>query len=740
MPQSRKKSKEERLFDSLLKVTQQFMRGRSYSPITFSELMEKLSLPKEHRPILKKVLKELVASGDATVSNNRYRAKRDHHNVLQGTIKVHPRGFGFVSTDQYTEDIFIPKPLTQNAVDGDKVEVVVNIESISEKGPEGKVVAIIERARTHLAGTICTIEPHGDTLAYVPMLGTSQRVVVENQSETTLQIGDRIIMAVIDWGAKETETHCLFSHHIGHINDPSCDIEAAIEEYELRADFPVAAVDEAKAYGKTVPKQAISEREDLRELECFTIDPDTAKDFDDAVSLSRDKKGRYHLGVHIADVTHYVKPNTALDAEARERANSTYFPGYCLPMIPKELSDNLCSLRPQVNRLTASVFVTIDKEGKTLDYRIVRSVIKSKQRMTYKEAKAILDDKKESPYKNTLKLMVELSHLLKEQRFSRGSLDLALPELVVMVDEKGMPDRTEYIEYDITHQLIEEFMLKANEIVASHLDKIGKNLAYRVHDQPAEENIKDFVNLARAFGFEIPDNPSQEELQTLFDEATGTPYGQHLATSYIRRMKMAYYSPDNIGHYGLSLTHYCHFTSPIRRYADLIVHRILFGESDDLEALNQITQHCSDQERVSQRAEQSVTLLKKLRLIHGIADHEPDREYEAVITSVKPFGLTVEVLAFMLEGFIHVSDLGDDYYEFNERKMQLLGRHHGKAFTSGDDVHVRLRSVDFIHLESKWDLLIEEPVKQRPKKRKSKQKPRRKEKKQRTGSKKKRKR
>lgn len=726
MPKKTKKTKEETLFTNLLKVVRQFMQGRSFLPLSLSDIMEKLSIPIQHRDILVKILDHLVHSEELILSKNRYEWKKDPLDVISGTIRMHPRGFGFVEPDNQEteqEDVFIPKNFTQNAVDGDHVEIIINHESISEKGPEGKVVGILKRGRTHIAGIIKEKNKHDEYIAYVPMLGQTQKVVVDPGEKGKLEIGDRVIMEVIDWGSKDSETYTRFSHHLGHINDHRCDILAAIEEYELRKDFPRAVIEEAKAFGKVVRAKDIADREDLRESLCYTIDPDTAKDFDDALSLNKDKRGNYHLGVHIADVTHYVPPNSALDTEARLRANSTYFPGFCLPMLPHELSSNLCSLKPNTNRLAVSILMVIDKEGNLKNYRITRSVIKSKKRFSYKEAFQVLEGKKKSPFKENLELMVELCHLLKQKRFERGSLDLALPDLIVIVNEEGFPERTEYVEYDITHQLVEEFMLKANEVIATHLTEENRNLTYRVHETPPDDNMKDFVNLARAFGFELPDKPTQDDLQKLFDKSLETPYGQHLATSYIRKMRMAIYSPNNIGHYGLSLTHYCHFTSPIRRYADLVVHRILLGGEDNPSELEKISAHCSEQERISARAETSVVILKKLRLIDGIYKLEPTQEYEAVITGVKPWGITLEILAFMMETFIHISEIGNDYFVFEERKMRLVGRHTNKIFATGDNVRVILKNINFITLESKWNIILDEEPKRRKQKKKSESEP-----------------
>lgn len=702
---SLRNAKEEKLFNNLLKITEQFMGGKSFIPLTKDELMQRLSLPPQHQEIFEQVLQQLLHLKLIDYVQERYAWKISHADVVTGTLKMHPRGFGFVQPDNpalYPQDIFIPKHLTKNAVDGDVVEVLINQESTSDKGPEGKVLAILSRGRTHMAGIIRQIDKNGRLIAHVPLLGSQQRVVVEQSEERPLKVGDRIVMEVSDWGSKETETLCRFSHYLGHISDPGCDIYAAIEEFELRADIPNQVVEEAQALGKQVSLKEIKEREDLRNLTTFTIDPDTAKDFDDALSLTRDQQGFYHLGVHIADVSHYVRPGTALDEEARMRCNSTYFPGVCIPMLPGALSENLCSLKANVNRLTVSVLMRFDSQGELIDYRITRSVIKSAKRFTYKEAKKVLDGEKKSPHLSTLQLMVELCRLLKKKRYTRGSIEFALPELVVLIDDKGMPYKTDYITYDITHQMVEEFMLKANEIVAWHLTEKGKNLTYRVHDVPAEENLRDFAFLAAAFGFRISDNPDPKELQKLFEEATETPYSNYLASSYIRRMRLAAYSAENIGHYGLSLTHYCHFTSPIRRYVDLVVHRILFGESDDLEYLQQVSQLCSEQERISAKAESSVVLLKKLRLLDRMHTENPYREYEAIITRVKNFGVYFEVIDLLLEGFIHISELEEDYFVFEEEKMRLRGTKRGGFYAPGNRLTVMLQDVNFVFQETKW--------------------------------------
>lgn len=731
MPKERKKSKKKspsqskaslpskkplpsKLFNNILKTIQQFAQGKGFTPLTQDELMQRLHLPEQHRDLVIEVLNSLIHQGYLELTRGRYSLKKLKSDVISGILRLHPRGFGFVKPENAsidTEDIFIPKHLTLNAIDGDTVEVMINHDVTHDKGPEGRVVTITSRSRTHLAGIVKAIARDGTPLAYAPMLGMSQTIFLESFDSPQLVVGDRVVMEVVEWGSKDSPTLCKLSHRLGHISDSTCDIPAAIEEYELRKEFPTRAIEEAGEFGRSVSRSEIAKREDLRSTTCFTIDPDTAKDFDDAISLSKDQKGHYHLGVHIADVSHYVRPGTALDIEAQMRCNSTYFPGYCLPMLPRELSDNLCSLKANVNRLTVSVMMSIDPQGNVTNHRIFRSVIKSAKRFTYREAKEVLDGKKKSVHYPTLKLMTELCGVLKKQRYERGSVEFALPDLVVLVDEKGMPTKTDYVVYDITHQLVEEFMLKANEMVALHLSNIGKNLTYRIHDVPSEENMKDFSLLAGVFGFTLSEKPTPREIQILFDEAMKTSYGPYLATSYIRRMRLAVYSADNIGHYGLSLTHYCHFTSPIRRYVDLVVHRILFHESDDKEQLEMIAARCSDQERISAKAENSVVLLKKLRLLDENKKTTPFKEYQAVVTRVKNFGIYFEIVDLMLEGYLHVSELDDDYYIFDEKSNTLKGRRHQQVFSAGDRICVMLKDIDFITLESVWTFITgQEPI------------------------------
>lgn len=628
--------------------------------------------------------------------------------TITGTLRMHPRGFGFVVPDHIAEcpqDVFIPKHLTENAVDGDQVEVSVNPNSNWEKGPEGKVLAVLKRGRTHLAGIISKAIGSGAQMsAHVPLLGTSRPVVVKTSAENPAAVGDRVILRVLEWGEENSPTICEVSHRIGHISDPSCDVIAAIEEFDLRQVFPAAAIKQAKKLGSKVTDKDMKGRLDLTKQTCVTIDPETAKDYDDALTIRKDEKGNYHLGVHIADVAHYVPADSPLDQEAALRSNSTYFPGFCLPMLPHELSNELCSLKQGVIRLTVSVLMNFDGEGNLLGCQIARSFINSRKRLTYGEAKLIIDGKKRSPLKAELKTMVELCHLLKKQRYTRGSIDFSLPDFIIVIDEKGNPTGIKIEEYDITHQLVEEFMLKANEMVARTLTDRGKTLIYRVHEEPASENMEDFYAMARALGFALPVKPEHVDLQQLFEKAKKTPFSQQLAIGFIRNMKLATYSPQNVGHFGLALEHYCHFTSPIRRYTDLVTQRLLFDQEEEEVDLEQIALKCSEQERISFKAESSVKLLKKLRLLKQYLSEDPSRFYPALVTRIKPFGLTFEMQALSLEGFLHVSELEDDYFTYDPKQPALVGRGGKRKHIVGSHLQVRPLSVDLILLECKWQL------------------------------------
>jgi ribonuclease R len=682
--------KKNKLAANLERTLLQYLKGKKYVPSTWQELSRHLSIAEVHIPLFKELLNALEKKGEIILSQKKYSIP-SLAPLVTGTISVHAKGFGFVRNPN-GPDIFIPKHFLKEAVDGDTVEVQVN-PVVSAKGPEGVVVAIVQRNRTHLAGTIVS-KTGRHYIAFSPLLGPSKPMKVK--SKTPLKEGDRIICKISQWKNDSDMPEGEMSSLIGHISDPSVDIKAATLEFNLSDDFTLEAIEEAKAFGNKLDTQG---RKDLTSWEIVTIDPDTAKDFDDAISLTKDKKGHFHLGVHIADVSHYVKPGSHLDKEAISRCNSTYFPGKCVPMLPEELSNELCSLKPKVIRLTQSILAEFSPSGDLINYEILRTFIKSQKRFTYREALAILERKKKSKHAPLLERMVDLCNLLKKKRFERGSIDFSMPDNVIIVR----------VEYDITHQMIEEFMLKANEIAARHLAKEGKSVIYRIHEQPSEESFQDFFTFARSLGFILPPKPTHRDIQQLFLNAKDSPFLSQLSISFIRSMRLAAYSADNLGHYGLALDHYCHFTSPIRRYTDLIIQRLLFNELPESTNIEQIAASCSEKERISFKAESSVVLLKKLRLAGTYFKEDPTRVYHAHITKIKPFAVFFEVPLFDLEGTLHVSKIGNDYYEYNPTRMSFRGSRTGKTFSIGQQIFVRLDNLNYILMQSEWSI-ISEPI------------------------------
>ena len=712
---AKKNFRQEKVAHNLAKTILQYTSGRRFSPASFQDLARQLDIAEINLPLFQEILNDLTNQGKLSLQNGKY-ALPQTAPLFTGIISVHRKGFGFVKNDK-GPDIFIPKHCLMDAVDGDVVEVEVN-PVVSSKGPEGSIVAILKRSRTHLAGTVVGKSGRHYT-AYSPLLGPDKLIVIKSQME--LNHGDRIICKVQNWHNDLDLVEATAERRLGNISDPSIDVQAAIEEFELPDGFTVEALEEARSYGKKVSSGDLANlkgRRDLTKWECVTIDPDTARDYDDAISLTKDEQGHYHLGVHIADVSHYVKPGMHLDQEAFVRCNTTYFPGECVPMLPEELSNELCSLKPKVIRLTQSVFAEFDGAGTLIKWEIGRSAIQSRKRFTYKEAFDVLEKKKKSLHAPLLNRMVELCRLLKQKRMERGSIDFSMPDDVVIVDEKGVPLRIERVEYDITHQMIEEFMLKANEIVAIHLNRLGKSLIYRVHEHPSSDSYQDFYNLVRALGFQLPAKPTHRDIQTLFQNAKDSPLLPQLSVSFIRSMRLAAYSPENIGHFGLALEHYCHFTSPIRRYTDLIIQRLLFDELPPNTDLDAVASACSEKERISFKAESSVKNLKKLRLAATYFADDPTRIYTAIVTRIKPFALLFEVPALDLEASLHISEIGNDYFEYNAAQMTFRGTRTGIAFTAGQSIFVRLNRIDFILQKSEWSLITKPTTFALPKKRK----------------------
>ncbi len=692
-----------------------YLKKKDYKPLTQKQLFKNLGLDKKLESIASDILTNLIQSNEVIVEKNKLRVKPPQIDSIEGIFFRHPKGFGFVSPkDSDLQDVFIPKPCTLSALNQDSVKVRLSKNPNSKKGPEGVITEILKRGKNSIVGIIYDADKD-HFLAFCPTLGDSKIVGVTPSKKIPLATGDRVLLEITNWEAYPFEILTNPVKIIGHISDASKDIESAIYDFDLRDSFSKEIEDEVKKLPKSPLTKDLENRADLTDIETFTIDPDTAKDFDDALSLTKEKNS-YKLIVHIADVSHYVKEGSLIDNEAILRCNSTYFPSKCLPMLPEKLSNGLCSLKENVLRLTASVFMEFNKKGELKSYDIKRSYIKSQKRYTYKEAKKILDGELESPHKQTLVHMRELCHLLQAKRRERGSVDFAMDDLSLKMDKKGNPIAYEVIEYDITHQVVEEFMLKANEVVAKHLSDQGIDLIYRTHEPPSDSDIEGFYQLARALGFKLKLKPKKGDVQGLFEKAASTPHLHQLCLAFIRSMKLAIYSENNVGHFGLSLEHYCHFTSPIRRYSDLIVHRILFTDPIESEALKKVSKKLSDQERVSFRAESSVNLLKKLRYLDKLISDNPDTNFDAFVTKIKPFGIYFELSPLQFEGFVHISDLGNEYFRYSNEQNLLCGERTNMTFKTGSKIKVVIDHLSLITGETHFRILNAPGKKKRRKK------------------------
>nr|CRI42618.1 Ribonuclease R [Chlamydia pneumoniae] len=630
---------------------------------------------------------------------------------IPGTLFVHARkGFGFVSPDnpeEYPFDIFVPARDLRGALDGDHVIVSVLPYPRDGQKLKGTISEVLARGKTTLVGTITSLVSPTSALAYTSMSGSQSLIPVELLPGRTYKIGDRILLSTPPWVDKPQEgasPALQMLEFIGHITNAKADFQAIQAEYNLAEEFPPEVIEEASLFSQKHITQVLHSRKDLRDLLCFTIDSSTARDFDDAISLTYDHNNNYILGVHIADVSHYVTPHSHLDKEAAKRCNSTYFPGKVIPMLPSALSDNLCSLKPNVDRLAVSVFMTFTKSGHLSDYQIFRSVIRSKYRMTYDEVDNIIEKKHSHPLSKILNEMATLSKKFSDIREERGCIRFVLPSVTMSLDNLQEPLALIENHQTFSHKLIEEFMLKANEVVAYHISHQGVSLPFRSHEPPNDENLLAFQELAKNMGFDITFTPTQEpDYQYLLQTTSaGHPLEQVLHSQFVRSMKTASYSTENKGHYGLKLDYYTHFTSPIRRYIDLIVHRLLFNPlSIDQTHLEIIVRACSTKERVSAKAENSFENLKKTRFINKFLQEQPKTTYHAYIITANHEGLSFVVTEFCHEGFIAAAELPKEY----SLKKNALPESIPDKMKPGASIKVTIDSVNLLTQKIVWSIV-----------------------------------
>jgi ribonuclease R len=698
---------------------------KDYRPLSKVEIARKLGVSGGGRVTFRRTLRELERAGEiARIRKDRY-VLPGEADLVTGKLSVHPAGYAFLSSEKPNEpDVFIAAENVGTAMHGDRIVARISPEAPAGriKGRrEGRVIRILERAHDTVVGTlqrsrnfyyVVPDDPRFVRDIYVRSVAEEK----DRRSETAATVGDKVVVRLDDWQSRHVNPEGRIIEVLGPASAPGVDVLSIIRKYHLPTEFARDVLEHAERIPESVDAQQIAGREDLRNEFIVTIDPDDARDFDDAINVEKLPNGGWQLGVHIADVAAYVQPGSALDREARRRGNSVYLPDRVIPMLPERLSNGVCSLKPGVDRLTHSVFVQFDKRGVAKSTRFARSVIRSAHRLTYKEAYAILTSPTRDRLGERLHLAWELATLLRRKRFEQGSLDLDFPEVKVWVDARGKPVRLERVENDESHQLIEEFMLAANEAVARDLKKRAIPTIYRVHENPDPEKLAEYREFALSFGYKVGDLTQRTELQRLLAEIRGKPEEQALKVGLLKSLKRARYDPRPLGHYGLAKTNYLHFTSPIRRYADLVVHRALGRDGTSLSSaasqsierrsrsdaryhmgmaeIASIAEHISTTERNAADAEIDATQMKKLEFFQQQLAGRNPQLFSATVVDIRNYGLMVELPDALVTGLIHVSSLTDDFYVFEPARRQLIGRRSRKRFKVGDDLSVFVARVD----------------------------------------------
>ncbi len=696
-----------------------------YRPLDKRELAKALGRKSGVRIGLNHALRELERSGEiARVRKNRY-ILPTAADLVTGTLQIHQAGYGFLTTEKSGEpDIFIAAENTGTAMHGDRV--VARIARDEPYGRtkgrrEGRVIRILERAHDTIVGTLqhsrnfYYVVPDDPRLVHDVYVGSAK----DRRSQTAAIVGDKVVVRLESWESRHVNPEGEIVEVLGPASAPGVDMLSIVRKYHLPTEFPNNVLDQADRIPDKIDARQLDGREDLRKKFIVTIDPDDARDFDDAIDVEKIESGGWRLGVHIADVAAYVEPNSALDREARRRGNSVYLPDRVIPMLPERLSNGVCSLNPGVDRLTHSVFIHFDKNGVAKSARFTRSVIRSAHRLTYKQAYAILKSASHDPLGERLHVAWELASLLRRKRFEHGSLDLDFPEVKLRLDETGKPVRLERIDNDESHQLIEEYMLAANEAVARELKKRTVPTIYRVHENPDPAKLAEYREFVLSFNYKVGDLTHRAEVQRLLVSIRGKPEEQALKIGLLKSLKRARYAPQPLGHYGLAKPNYLHFTSPIRRYADLVVHRALADHNGkhrariDMSQMASISEHISMTERVAAEAEIESVRMKKLEFFQRQLDERSPQVFRAAIVDVRNYGLVVELPDVLITGLVHVSSLTDDFYLFEAAQRRLIGRRSRKRFSVGDQVRVFVVRVDAFKRQVDFAMASEAPMKTR---------------------------
>ena len=695
----------------------QLVHDKTYVPMKLKELAMLLSVPKEQRDELKEVLDILIAEGKIGISKKGKYGKAEEF-ALVGTFSGHAKGFGFVTIEGREQDVFIPADKTKGAMDGDKVQIVIEGEARGKRA-EGAVLRILEHVNKTVIGFYQKNKNFGFVLPDNQKLG--QDIFIPQGKDMGAVTGHKVIVRITDFGDDRKKPEGVITEILGHVNDPGVDILSIIKAYGLPEGFPDEVMVQVAGITDEVEEEEKKNRLDLRHLQTVTIDGEDAKDLDDAISISKENDDHYTLGVHIADVSHYVTENSPLDKEALKRGTSVYLVDRVIPMLPHKLSNGICSLNAGTDRLALSCLMEIDGKGNVIGHRIAETLIQVDRRMTYTAVNAIVTDRDPDvmeEYKDFVPmfdLMKELADILRERRKKRGSIDFDFPESKIILDEKGRPVDIKPYERNAATKIIEDFMLMANETIAEDYFWQELPFLYRTHDYPDPEKMKRLGTFINNFGYTIRTQNGEvhpKELQKLLDKIEGTPEEALISRLTLRSMKQARYTTVCTGHFGLAANYYTHFTSPIRRYPDLQIHRIIkenlrrglsdrrFAHYDSI--LPEVAVQCSSMERRADEAERETDKLKKCEYM----SKRIGKEYDGVISGVTNWGLYVE-LPNTVEGLIRVNDLTGDYFVFDEEHMELVGEMTRKSYKLGQKIRVQVadtdkltRTIDFI--PAKW--------------------------------------
>lgn len=675
-----------------------FIKDNKKTPFSYNEIIIMLDIKEEDKEELNCILSELLSEKKIVLTKKKRYKYNKENDYYEGVFIGNDRGFGFIRSDEFEEDFFVAPENKKNALNKDKVKFKIIELSRGEKRSVAVVTEIIERNNMTVVGTFKKSKNFGFVVADDKKL--DKDIFISKKNCRNAKDGEKVVCKIINYGDKYKKPEGVITEIIGYFDVDGNDMISVIKKYDLPYKFPEKVINELKNMNLSVTEKNIENRIDLRDKMIITIDGEDAKDLDDAISLK--KAGEFYiLGVHIADVSHYVKENTKIDDEAYKRGTSVYLADRVIPMLPKELSNGICSLHPDVDRLTLSVFMTIDKKGNITSCDFKRTVIRSSYRLTYSGVTAILEGKEkcDRKLKTLLTNMQELALILRDKRKKRGSLDFNFPECKILFDKNNHPVEILKYELSVSNFIIEEFMLAANETVAEYVFWQNKPFLYRIHEKPDPDKMDKFKILVKNMGYSLKGINGEihpKSLLDLLDKIKGDKAERIIQTIMLRSLMKARYSPENKGHFGLASKYYCHFTSPIRRYPDLIVHRLLKMIMDNeyseekieryTSYLEKAALHTSEREEIAENAERDTDDIKKAIYMQD----KIGEEFEGVISSVTNFGLFVE-LDNTVEGLVRYEDINDDYYNFDEKMYQATGERTGKKFTIGDRVLIRVK-------------------------------------------------